>query len=1453
MASSSMAGGDWTDQYAQLQLEEDEEGVLISDDQEGEEQAFDDRWCLVGKFLTNRTIDFDAMRHMLESLWQPGKGVYVKELDTNRYLFQFYHELDVQTVIDGSPWTFNRMQLVFHRLKRGEDPRLVQLYELDMWVQLHDLKYGFMSDWVVVKHADNYIGKFVKSDPKNFIGIWRDYLRVRVTIDINKPLKRRMKLIKKDGTWIWTTFKYEHVPIFCFICGLIGHSDRFCPRRFDSNFDQSVKPYGEWMKAATRKKNYLIGAQWLRSGCDEDDSAVAGRGLSRSTEEAMDINYPIRIQSDGDNSGVNGGGNQAPNCGVNQGKTTMALNESQDNEDVQLEDQNDDSVIILDNKRRRGPWCSGPPIIMSIFSWNCHGLGNPWAIQFLKDLVIQKQPKVVFLCETLSRTEVLERVRVSLGFGGVFSVDARGKSGGVALLWRDSDDIKVLGYGMNYIDAEVTKKDGNCWRLTGLYGEPNRSLRQNTWDQIRTLMALYALPWCIIGDLNNVISQSDKRGGNLYPTWLIDGFGNMLEECNLIDMDLCGYPYTWEKGRAKLINLEVSTSDHCPIQLLLDVVKRTEVQKKFRFENLLPREPACAQIVKDTWELLSGCSVMEKISYCGDKLLVWGKDYVGNFKDRIHDCKTDIQKWKGDRDDASIRNYKSAEARLQEGVWIDWDNNLSGLMVDYFSKLFSSSPLEIREVNDSIPSVVSDMQNALLLEPITDDEVRRALFQMHPDKSPGPDGMTPGFFQKYRSVVGSDVVSQGGMGFSRDDDDSDGFSSKLVSLIMYCVSSVTYKITHGGRVMGPIFPSRGIHQGDPLSPYLFLICGEGFSSLVNMFVRKQWLTGCRVARNAPGVSHILFADDSYIFCKANEMEVASILRLLDIYERASGQKINFEKSLVFFSNNVQQDDRSYLCGLLGMAPASENSSYLGLPCTMGRSKNTILGFLKGKMIKKIQSWETRFLSKAGKEVLIKSVAQSLPSYAMNVFLLTKEICSSLEGLMAKFWWKSQAKDSTKGVTWMSWRKLCRHKDAGGLGFRNLRDYNLAFLGKQGWHLLTNENSLVAQVYKARYFPKGNFLQAELGPNPSFIWQSILEAKDLIKMGAVRTICDGKTTSVLEDPWLPTVDNSFITTYHPSLVGRTVDCLFQIGSREWDVELIRDVFNQHDSDLILSIQLTNSTRGDCWSWSKEMGGGYTVSSAYKLLQVVNGDWLINDGASFCKKVWQLNVPAKVQHLVWHILAGCLPTKLQLTTKHVHVDLTCPMCNIEPESTTHVLFRCNFARSCWNLSSADVQDGEDTDVCSCGKEHWTKPVSTKFKINVDGALFETENRFGFGFSVRDKHGKFVEAFSNNKIGMVAPEIAEDVGVKEVLSWIKMNQLTDVEVEIDSLVVVQAIKGSVQMPSQFGFLVQDCRLILSELHNVFISFVKRSSNRVAHCIARKSCFMSGCILDELSAPSD
>ncbi|XP_060972464.1 uncharacterized mitochondrial protein AtMg00310-like [Cannabis sativa] len=253
--------------------------------------------------------------------------------------------------------------------------------------------------------------------------------------------------------------------------------------------------------------------------------------------------------------------------------------------------------------------------------------------------------------------------------------------------------------------------------------------------------------------------------------------------------------------------------------------------------------------------------------------------------------------------------------------------------------------------------------------------------------------------------------------------------------------------------------------------------------------------------------------------------------------------------------------------------ASDDSFYLGLPCIMGKNKNAILGFLKEKMKKKIFSWETKFLSKAGKEVLIKLVAQALPSYAMSVFLLTQDICSSLEDMMAKFWWKSQSNSSSRGVSWISWKKLCQHKDVGGLGFRDLRDYNLSFLGKQGWRLLTMEDTIVARIYKARYFPHVSFLNAELGQNPSFIWRSIWATQDLVKQGARRVIANGTAVSILHDPWLPNDSNPFVLSTNPGLVDQYVSSLMITGERSWDVELLNDMFEERDVNLIRSIQLS----------------------------------------------------------------------------------------------------------------------------------------------------------------------------------------------------------------------------------------------------------------------------------------
>lgn len=155
--------------------------------------------------------------------------------------------------------------------------------------------------------------------------------------------------------------------------------------------------------------------------------------------------------------------------------------------------------------------------------------------------------------------------------------------------------------------------------------------------------------------------------------------------------------------------------------------------------------------------------------------------------------------------------------------------------------------------------------------------------------------------------------------------------------------------------------------------------------------------------------------------------------MLKSYEIASGQQINFEKSSAFFSKNAAATLRNDLCYQLRLKEANDKSMYLGLPNIVGRNKSALFGYLKEKMQDRIEGWDKKTLSKGGKEILLKTVAQTLPNYAMSVFLLPLNLCQDLEKLMCRYWWRSSSKKE-KCIHWLSWENMCKRKSAGGMGF-----------------------------------------------------------------------------------------------------------------------------------------------------------------------------------------------------------------------------------------------------------------------------------------------------------------------------------------------------------------------------------------------------------------------------------
>ncbi|KAL2497861.1 Uncharacterized protein Adt_23411 [Abeliophyllum distichum] len=291
-----------------------------------------------------------------------------------------------------------------------------------------------------------------------------------------------------------------------------------------------------------------------------------------------------------------------------------------------------------------------------------------------------------------------------------------------------------------------------------------------------------------------------------------------------------------------------------------------------------------------------------------------------------------------------------------------------------------------------------------------------------------------------------------------------GFDAIWIDRIQRCISEWHFSVLLNGRPCGFFPSSRGLRQGDPISPSLFILAADYFSRILT----RQYQQIASMAYRHGGdalISHLCFTDDMIIFANGQKQSIRRVLHCIEHYERASGQLVNRDKSGIILPRRATIQQIHRLEHLTGFRHQQQPFTYLGVPLFKGHRKTFLYDDLIQKIRSRISGWASRLLSPGGRITLIRSVLSSLPLYLLQILKPPKAVLKKLESIFARFLWDS--KDHTHRLHWKRWKDLCLSTEEGGLRFRRLQDLVDTFSLKLWW-LFRSQRSLWAQFLRGKY-------------------------------------------------------------------------------------------------------------------------------------------------------------------------------------------------------------------------------------------------------------------------------------------------------------------------------------------------------------------------------------------------
>ncbi|GKV26314.1 hypothetical protein SLEP1_g35645 [Rubroshorea leprosula] len=514
-----------------------------------------------------------------------------------------------------------------------------------------------------------------------------------------------------------------------------------------------------------------------------------------------------------------------------------------------------------------------------------------------------------------------------------------------------------------------------------------------------------------------------------------------------------------------------------------------------------------------------------------------------------------------------------------------------------------------------------------------------------------------------------------------------GFGDKWRSWMKECLSSASFSILVNGSPTPEFKMQRGLRQGDPLSPYLFLIVAEGLHALLYEAERKNLLEGVDINENL-SISHLQFADDTVLIRDASLKSIRAFKFLLRWFEIVSGLKINFGKSILYGINTEER--------WLSMATSTLNSKhgnmpfiYLGLPIGDDPHKISFWNPVVEKFQSKLAAWKGRLLSFRGHVTLLTSVLSALPLFYFSLCKVLKGVLADLVKIQKNFLWGGS--DSCNNIAWVNWGRVCLNKSKGGLSIPNLALRNSTLLGKWWCKFYDDDENgkLWEKIIVSKYYEGApidsitNIVHSILSP----LWKDILSiGRDDERASACFIDGDGSKTRFWKDVWQ---GNSPLMADFPRLFNLTrsknllVADLKQPNTDGWAFQWRMPPFGRELDELrvlenILKKVFIPYDRADQVTWKHNLVG-YSTKHAYRFLEISSSCL----DKSYCKIIWSPFTPSKVSIFAWRLFLNRLPTKDNLIIHGVDLasNSNCVLCGDYIEDLNHIFATCCCSQNVW----------------------------------------------------------------------------------------------------------------------------------------------------------------------------